>query len=236
MQFLTWLHAHDLTLARCTQGHLDTWLADGSTVRRWIQGLLGWAADHGLARPLTVPTPPRQLHGDPLDDDARWRLVARLLHDADLHLADRFTGCLVLVFGLPVTRLVALPTAAVGDSYGVVTIKVGATPLELPDPLGALAVRQRDAELGHWSGRLRPRTWLFPSAAAPTGHLSPGYQIRRLTALGVPARAARTSALLHLAGTVPTAVLADLLGLHPWTATTWTRAAAGDWSRYAAHR
>lgn len=233
VQFLTWLDAHGLTLAGCTQAHLDAWLADGSTVRRWIQGLLRWAADHGLVRPLTVPTPPRQLHGDPLDDDARWRLVARLLHDEDLHLADRLTGCLVLVFGVPVTRLVALPTTAVDDRDGVVTIKVGATPLELPDPLGALAVRQRDAELGHWSGRLRPRAWLFPSSAAPTGHLSPGYQIRRLTVLGVPARAARTSALLHLAGTVPTAVLADLLGLHPWTATTWTRAAAGDWSRYA---
>lgn len=68
VQFLTWLHARDLTLGACTQAHLDGWLAEGSAVRQHIHGLLNWAAKHDLGPPLSVPAPP-ELSGDPLDDD-----------------------------------------------------------------------------------------------------------------------------------------------------------------------
>jgi len=35
---------------------------------------------------------------------------------------------------------------------------------------------------------------------------------------------------------LPPSVIADLLGIHPNTAVKWTKAAGGDWSRYAARR
>ena len=56
----------------------------------------------------------------------------------------------------------------------------------------------------------------------------------RLRALGVRAQTGRRAAMLDLAGQLPAAVLADLLGLAPATAVKWMRQAGGDWSRYAA--
>lgn len=57
---------------------------------------------------------------------------------------------------------------------------------------------------------------------------------RRLRELGIPARPSRAAALLHLAQTLPPAILADLLGISEGRAADWTRAATGDWARYAA--
>ena len=39
---------------------------------------------------------------------------------------------------------------------------------------------------------------------------------------------------MHLAATLPAAVLAEALNLTPGTAVDWVRAAGGDWSSYAA--
>ena len=62
--------------------------------------------------------------------------------------------------------------------------------------------------------------WLFPGRQA-VHHLHPSYLRRRLTALGIQARAARHAALLQLAREVPAAVLADTLGIDVTTATRW---------------
>ena len=39
---------------------------------------------------------------------------------------------------------------------------------------------------------------------------------------------------MELAGQLPAAVLAELLGLHPTTAVHWVSVAGGDWNDYAA--
>lgn len=59
---------------------------------------------------------------------------------------------------------------------------------------------------------------------------------RRLSKLGITGRAARNSAVLQLAQTLPAAILADLLGFAESTAEDWTQLANGDWARYAAAR
>ena len=57
---------------------------------------------------------------------------------------------------------------------------------------------------------------------------------RRLRQRGITARPSRAAALLHLAQTLPPAIVADLLGISEGRAADWTRAATGDWARYAA--
>ena len=81
-------------------------------------------------------------------------------------------------------------------------------------------------------------------AAAPDGTrwLFPGrVSVRPLTALavtrqlnqhGIHLRAGRTAALVDLAGQLPPAVLASLLGMHPATADRWSRRIASDWAAY----
>ncbi len=56
----------------------------------------------------------------------------------------------------------------------------------------------------------------------------------RLRRLGIEAQAARRGVMIHLAATLPAAVLARTLNLTPFTAVRWVRAAGGDWDNYAA--
>jgi hypothetical protein len=79
------------------------------------------------------------------------------------------------------------------------------------------------------------QAWLF-AGRQPDRPLHPLQLIRRLGELGIPTRATRNAALLQLAAEVPPTVLADLLGLHPYTTVGWVKAAGGDWNRYAADR
>jgi len=44
----------------------------------------------------------------------------------------------------------------------------------------------------------------------------------------------RNAALMQLAGEIPPALLAGVLGIHPTTAVKWSGLAAGGWTTYAA--
>jgi hypothetical protein len=57
---------------------------------------------------------------------------------------------------------------------------------------------------------------------------------KRLAAIGMSSRTARTAALFQLAVELPAAMLARCLGIDISNAVAWQRAAAGDWHPYAA--
>lgn len=63
-------------------------------------------------------------------------------------------------------------------------------------------------------------------------HLSSHHLGVRLKQLGIYSRPG-TSALMGLSTQLPAAVLSQLLGLSPETATAWTQS-GGNWARYAA--
>ena len=73
--------------------------------------------------------------------------------------------------------------------------------------------------------------WLFPGRASirPVTALAMTSQLNRH---GIHIRAGRTAALTDLAGQLPPAVLASLLGMHPATADRWSRRIASDWTAY----
>ncbi|MDX3803781.1 hypothetical protein ACN6LD_003998, partial [Streptomyces sp. SAS_272] len=53
---------------------------------------------------------------------------------------------------------------------------------------------------------------------------------------GLPARAARNTAMMDALVDLPPMVIADLLGIHPKTAERWAALAGGNWSEYLAAR
>src|SRR2546430_5241713 len=57
----------------------------------------------GHCQPLTIPPPPRAA-GPAISQDQRWALAARLLRDATLDPTDRVAGCLLLLYGQPLSR------------------------------------------------------------------------------------------------------------------------------------
>lgn len=231
---ITSLHADGLTLRALRQQHLDRWLAEGASTRRWVRGFLTWAHRGGLLPALDAPRAEPRSHTDPLDGEERLRIVGALLTDGSLDLRDRVAGCLLLIFAQPLTRITKLTVDDVHDDDHPVRVRLGRDPLELPEPLGGLAAELKRERPGLATTAAGDRArWLFPGLRLDSP-IHPEHLRRRLRGFGITARPARAAALMDLAQTLPAAILADLLGISEHRAGGWTRAANGEWARYAA--
>lgn len=161
-------------------------------------------------------------------------IVVRLLHDDDLDLTDRVAGCLVLLYAQQLSRIVAMTVDQVITDDDDVYLRLGAGRALVPEPMGSLVVELVATGRPYVGlGSPSPHSWLFPGLH-PGRPMHPGHLGARLAKLGIDARAGRRSALMHLAGQLPAAVLAEMLHLHATTAVHWVAAAGGDWSTYAA--
>lgn len=231
--FLAWLAERDRTLAGAEQGDIEAWLGEGPASAHEVKDFLGWAAQRKATGRFEIPGPPLR-EGTALDDDQRWAIVVRLLHEDGLCLTDRVAGCLVLLYAQQLSRIVAMTLDQVISDGDDVYLSLGAGPAPVPEPLGSLVVKLVATGRSHVGlGSPPPHTWLFPGLH-PGRPLHPGHLGERLAKLGIDARAGRRSALMHLAGQLPAAVLAEMLHLHATTAVHWVAAAGGDWSTYAA--
>jgi integrase len=229
---LAWLHGRGTTLDACGQADIDQWLSTGPSACL-ARDFLAWAAARGHCRPLTIPPPPRAA-GPAISQDQRWTLTTRLLRDATLDPTDRVAGCLLLLYGQPLTRIAAMTISQITRRDDQTFIRLGRHDVPVPGPL-ADALRQLISGGRSYRGVGSPpaTTWLFPGHL-PGRPITPDTLGERLRALGIYAQTGRRAALLDLAAQLPAAVLADILGLHENTAAKWMHQAGGDWSRYAA--
>jgi hypothetical protein len=79
---------------------------------------------------------------------------------------------------------------------------------------------------------IRPARHARP--ATPGHPISAEQLTPRLRQIGLRSGNARSAALFGLAGELPAALLARLLGIHISVAVAWQRASSGDWTHYAA--
>jgi hypothetical protein len=232
VSFLAWLRSRRTELTACRQADVDQWLHTGPSACL-ARGFLAWAAERGHCRPLTIPPPPRAT-GPAISQDQRWALTARLLHDTALDPTDRVAGCLLLLYGQPLSRIAAMTTSQVTRRDDQAFIRLGRHDAPVPVPLAGAVLRLiNDGRSYRGAGSPPATTWLFPGHL-PGRPITPARLGERLRALGIYAQTGRRAALLNLAAQLPAAVLADLLGLHETTAAKWMHQAGGDWSRYAA--
>jgi hypothetical protein len=229
---LAWLRSRHTTLSGCRQGHIDQWLRTGPSASL-ARDFLTWASSRGHAQRPDIPAPARAT-GAAISQDQRWTHAARLLHDDALDPTDRVAGCLLLLYGQPLSRIAIMTASQVTRRDGETFIRLGRHDVPVPGPLsGTLRQLISDGRTHRGVGSPPATTWLF------TGHL-PGRPItpatlgEHLRALGIYAQTGRRAALLDLAAQLPAAVLSDLLGLYQTTAAKWMHQAGGDWSRYAA--
>jgi len=169
----------------------------------------------------------------------RWHLARRLLHDDALPAPDRVARLLVLLYGQPLSRISRLRCADVTTGRDGVTVQLqlGTDAIQIAEPLATLLrALPVAASAGTARALTTPEQSLFPGRRpGRTGH--PTTLANRLRRLGLEPRAARNSALLHLAEHLPGRVLADLLGLHIGTAERWSNTAGTRWMGYASsHR
>ncbi|WP_327643760.1 hypothetical protein [Micromonospora zamorensis] len=139
LELLTWIDAEATTLADLRQDDLDRWLDDEKTQRRnRVRYFLGWTADRGLSRQLTVPAIPRQEPAEFLDDDQRWHLLHRCLTDQTLPVEARAAGALILLFGLQTQHIRHLTADQLTEHGDDTYLAVGQHPILLPPRLGSL--------------------------------------------------------------------------------------------------
>lgn len=233
--FLQDLNRRDLSLATCTQGHVDDWLVANPT-RLHISQFLAWATKRRYAHNIAAPAPPdRRTRRTLIDgDDERWALIQRLIEGSDIDIRDRVAGLLVLLYSQQTSRLVTLKADCVAaDENGGYTIKLGTVPLDVPDPVAELLADFVTERRGYAAVDIGINPWLFPGGR--TGqHLSAQQMGARLRRVGVSPQLARNTALIALAGELPAVVLAKLLGFSVKRAVTWNAEAGNTYPGYAA--
>ncbi|WP_229070835.1 hypothetical protein [Actinoplanes sp. DH11] len=233
-ELVNWLRQHGTTLADCRQHDIDEWLTGTAWLRVLARTFLAWAVRNRHAQKVKIPARQQRLSGAGIHTDKRWNLIRRLLHDDTLDLRDRVAGLILLLFAQPLTRISTLTIDQIDDDGVLLTLTLGAEPIQIPPPLDDLLRALRDRRQGHAAiGRTDSNPWLFPGGV-PGGHLSSHQLQRNMKALGVHARPARNTSLIDLAADLPAVVLSQLLDLHLSTATRWTATAGSPAADYAA--
>jgi hypothetical protein len=232
--FLNWLSAQHLTLATCTQAHLDRWMTTATSAQRGRTGpFIRWAKKQKLTR-LEFPATGWAGPTGVLDTEGRWEQARRLIHDDSLPSEHRLAGLLVLLYAQTPATISRLTINDVETDDNQTRLRLAREPIVLPEPLSDLvgqliATRRGHARIGHQSGS----PWLFPGGRP--GQPISSYQLgQRLHQIGVRPGQARSTALFQLASELPAALLARLLGIHITVAVKWQRASSGDWTNYAA--
>jgi hypothetical protein len=237
LELLTWLDAQQLALEDLTQDLLDQWLAGGTTRNYAVRYFLTWAARRSLLPQLSVPGIPRQDPARTIAEDERWHQLSHLLDDTALPTDVRAAGALVLLFGLPTSRIRHLRTDHLRESDGHMHLAIGSPPVLIPPKLAKLLRQLAEVPPRHSrisAGAPSPR-WLFPGLLPGHPAGKSGFS-RKLLDHGIDARPARNAALIALLEDVPPAILADLLGLHISTAVRWADIARRDWTAYLVAR
>ncbi len=231
--FLTWLDTGGLTLATCSQAHLDQWLTDPTGSYRYETGtFLRWAHANKLT---TAYLPAHRWRGpvNPIDNDRRWITARKLLHDNSIDPEDRLAGLLVLLYAQGPSAISRLTVERISITDDSVRINLGRTPIQLPEPIDDLARTVAANRKGHTTiGARTPSRWLFPGGQ-PGRPISTQRLKQRLNQLGIQPSQARSTALFGLTTEIPAAILARTLGINVNTAVRWQQTSAGDWTSYA---
>lgn len=229
--FLDWLEGHGLQLETLTQPHLDSWLISHRTdTVRALSPFLSWARQRRLCGDLTVPRRPRSEPGPGLPGDQRWQHLRTCLTSTGMPLTVRAAGAIALLYGAALSHILALEVGDVITINGRCHLKLDQHPVLLPPAIARL-IRQQATAAAAQPAAPGSSQWLFPGRSG-LRPFTPLAAVTRLNGNGIYIRAGRTAALIDLAGQLPAAVLASLLGLHPATADRWSQRIASDWAAY----
>jgi len=224
IKLVVWLHDQQLELAELRQDLIDDWIATGSAIRRRVRLFLAWLRRANVTGPLEVAWDDRPATRSAIDDEQRFGILRRLLHERELDLRDRFAGSVLLLYGKPTTQIAALRTTDIDTTTdGEVTLRLGRGEIPLPEPLAQIGQTLRDQQVQ----RTGTDGWLIPGRHAGH-HVSADTVQKRLKRYGIErSREGRHAALLALAARLPAPILAERIGIHQSRAAAWVRMAGG---------
>jgi hypothetical protein len=148
---------------------------------------------------------------------------------------DRLMAALILVFGQPAHKVVALQWKDITIHDGAQAITLGKHPVILEHPLDALVISVSNSVCQPANRRQCRYPWVFPGYLAGS-HLTANHVRIRLKKLGFPPLSTRIGTWQTITQTTPPPVLADALGLNPQTAIRHARRGSGQYGAYVADR
>ena len=234
--FLDWLADRGRTLPEATQHDIDAWFSTGPTTTRHSLTLLSWTR-HQRILPRRIQLPVIGTDTDtsaPISNEHRVAALRTLLLDDTLPIEDRVAGCLVILYGQPITKIATLRADDLDPTADHVRIRLGTHWLDVPEPLATL-LRHAHTRRTMNTATNPTSPWLFPGQI-PGQHRSHQRITTTLTALGIPPRAMRTTTWRTLVRQAPPPILANALGITPATALRHAQLASADWTTYTARR
>lgn len=228
IEFLNWLHDHGLTLEELRQEHLDAWLADGPSTRRFVDRFIPWAIKCRLVDQELTIARHRRGTSPKLSKSEQDAAVERVVHTDELTVRDRAAAILVIVFGQHIEDVVELTWDDVTVTDDLVMIRLGKTEFALPSPLDQPMRQLAAAPCNDLTASHPNSNWVF-RGYSPGGHIH-GSSLRSRLKTVFGTRAARLGTLHELTNLGPVPINADALGYHP---STIERHAIGLGSTYA---
>ncbi len=180
IKLVVWLHDQQLELADLRQDLIDEWVAGGSRMRRRVRLFLAWLQRAKVTGALHVDWDDRLPARPAIDDEQRFAILRRLLHDPEIDPRDRFAGSVLLLYGKPITQIAALSTTDIHTTPdGEITLRLGRGDIPLPEPLAQVA--QGVARPAASADRHRRVADPRPACRAPhhRGHAAPSAQAIR---------------------------------------------------------
>lgn len=234
IEFLAILEDHGQTAATATQDHLDHFITEHPTQADVLSGFVRWLRATSVNTGLVVPWTQHAAPSVTVSDEQRWADVNRLLHDDGLRSYTRLGGLFTILFAQPMNRIVRMRTDQVTITDDAVHVTFAAAPIEMPEIVDDL-IRTHLSQRGKSLYASRDNGWLFPGGI-PGRHLATENVRAGLVAIGIKPYESRKAAMFQLAGSMPSPVLAELLGTTDTHAANWAHLAARDWNDYVGRR
>lgn len=230
-----WATDRGKTLASLSQAELEDYLAEHPGGRNSQQAFVAWLRRTRTNTAVSIPWRETTVPEVVVSDADRWDQINLLLHDDTIALYARIGGLFTLLFAQPLQTIVAMRADQISlEDDGHVLVTFDTIPIEMPPGLDEL-IRCYLRDPGAGSIASRNHGWLFPGRR-PGRHMVRENFRAKLVAHRIRPGHARHAAMFALAGTVPAAVLAELIGIADKTAVKWAALAARDWSEYVTQR
>ena len=226
---------HGVTAATATQSVLDAYIAEHGSKLSPEYGFISWLRRTRVNTTIRIPT--LRARGEPtitVADEARWKVVDRLLHDTTIQRYTRIAALFMLLFAQPLSGIVAMRSSQGSRIDGTLHVTFRTVAIPMPAPLDALLEKHLDGRGMSLHGS-RDTGWLFPGGS-PGRHLNTENIRAQLVEIGMKPYEGRKAALLQLAADVPAPVLGELIGISDNNAAEWARLASRDWRNYIANR
>lgn len=232
--FVEELHRRDGNLRTATQIDLDNWFGEGDATRWLSRPFLTWCQRRRhLPAALEIPSEAPRRPRAPIDVEQRWAIGRRLVIDDTLDIGDRVAAALVVLYGQPLARIASLTRTDLHcSSDGTIVLNLAGNPVPIHEPFATLIERLPTRRRNGVADQL-DSPWLFPGSHAGR-HIGGVVLGQRLRRLGIEPGLMRNAARSQLAAEIPSAMLGEIIGISPTTATRWTTHASGNWTAYAA--